>query len=90
MDGGATALAPSDSQSTSLGLGKSKGSGKKKRLPLRLVRSAVRVCLDTVEFVRDRMTALKLKPKKRKTKRKTTYNHKMQAVPIIALGEERL
>ena len=61
MDGGATALAPSDSQSTSLGLGKSKGSGKKKRLPLRLVRSAVRVCLDTVEFVRDRMTALKLK-----------------------------
>ena len=57
MDGGATALAPSDSQSTSLGLGKSKGSGKKKRLPLRLVRNAVRVCLDTVEFVRDRMTA---------------------------------
>jgi hypothetical protein len=56
MDGGATALAPSDSQSTSLGFGKSKGSGKQKTPPLRLVRSAVHVCLDIAEFVRDRMT----------------------------------
>jgi hypothetical protein len=37
-----------------------------------------------------RMTALKLKPKKQEIKRKTKYNHTMQAVLIIALGEEGL
>jgi len=57
MDGGATALTPSDSQSTSLGLAKAKAPVKRKTPPLRLVRSAVHVCLDIAEFVRDRMTA---------------------------------
>jgi hypothetical protein len=40
-------------------LAKAKALVKRKTPPLRLVRSAVHVCLDIAEFVRDRMTALR-------------------------------
>jgi hypothetical protein len=45
-------------------LAKAKGSGSKKQntLPLRLVRSAVLVCLDIAKFVRDGMTARLKRP----------------------------